>query len=52
MIVYWGNIGIMENRMETTGIIAIIKGLFGDYKVYIGVILGHFLHQGRLGSPF
>ena len=28
MVIYWGNIGIMENKMETTGII----------RGYIGII--------------
>ena len=43
----WGNIGIMENKMETTGvlgILGIIWGLYGDstgliwgfYRKYIG----------------
>ena len=26
-IVYWGYIGIMENKMETTGIIGFIEGV-------------------------
>ena len=30
----------MEKKMETTGIIGIKLGLYGDYRVYIGVILG------------
>ena len=30
-------IGIMENQMETT-----IMGLYRDYRVYIGVILGYW----------
>ena len=34
---YWGYIGMMKNKMETTGI---MQGLYGDYRVYIGVILG------------
>ena len=33
--VYWGSIGTMENRMETT-----IMGFYKDYRVYIGVLLG------------
>ena len=35
-IVYWGYVGIMENKMETTGII----GLYRDYRGYIRVISG------------
>ena len=28
----------IANKMETTGIIGIMQGLYGDYRVYIGVI--------------
>ena len=31
----WGYIGIMEKKMETTGIIGYILGLYGDYRVYL-----------------
>ena len=39
MYIYLGYIGIMEKEMEATGIIQIIKGLNGDYRVYIGGIM-------------
>ena len=36
-IVYWGHIGIMEKRMETTGVIGIKYGfIIRDHRVYIG----------------
>ena len=34
-IVYWGNIRIMEKKMEIT-----ITWLYRDYRVFIGVIWG------------
>ena len=37
-IVYWGNIGIMENKMETTIV----------YWGYIGVILGQWKRKWKL----
>ena len=32
---YWGYIGRMETKMEAT-----VIGLYGDYRVYSGVVLG------------
>ena len=48
MIVYWGNIGIMENRMETTGIIEIIKGIVRLYWGNIGTLFA----SGSFGVSF
>ena len=36
-------VGMMEKKMETT----IIMGHMGDYRVYVGVILG--LYRGYIG---
>ena len=30
----------MENRMETTGIIGVLYGIYRDFRIYIGVRLG------------
>ena len=48
-----GIMGIMEKKMETT----IIMGYMGDFKVYIGVILGYiglhyyFAHYSYTAHP-
>ena len=34
-LVYWGNIGIMENQMETIGILGIIWGLYRGIVSFI-----------------
>ena len=34
------NIGILENQMETKGVVGFTLGLYRDYKGYNGVILG------------
>ena len=33
-VVHWGYMGIMEKKMETTGIMVVF---YRDYRVYIGV---------------
>ena len=39
--IYWGYIGIMEKKMETTGIIGVILGLYIVYIVYKGIYWGY-----------
>ena len=45
---YWGYMGIMEKKVETTGI---IWGLYRDYRVhirvYIRVLLGLYRDNGK-----
>ena len=36
-IVSWGYMGVLEKKTETIGK---TKGLYRDYRVYIGVIIG------------
>ena len=43
--IYWGYIGTMEKKMETTGIIRVI--LRGIYWEYIGDILGIYRDNGK-----
>ena len=55
---YWGYIGIMEKRMETTGILGSIEGFFigvaigGNIRVILGLYWDNGKENGNYCSGF